>query len=507
MAKRKKKKKEEKPVGEILKEQGVVAPEEVKSEIKEEFEEGPPEVNKLVMEVEKIGAVVNTLKELGSNREQRINELSENIGEIRSLLFQRDATIREMGSKIERLEEDVKGIKPKKIEKEMENREKEMEKLVARVEKTESIDEDLSKRIRKAEKILNNIKSMENLTEIVKDIEEKVSEIKNIESSTKREAAKAERFYLEMGKRMDEFEKVKEDVTRLDEMSKELMRSVDENKIQLDSRITKKELEEAINKVTKIPEAEKEEKIKELEDKKAEIETLLKRLEEQKKDNIISEGAYQEIYEKNKVILDEINQEILDVKTKEQPKSLQEWLDSVEEGTKKTNEKLDILEVKRKSLEDKVRDLYSKLNEINNTITSIKGSIERIEKKPVQKEELSPKAENLVNKKKEITGLLEQLEDEYRNGNISEKTYNEIKEKNFKKLEEIESQLSSEKEKKEPVEEKSEMKELEEKINSLQGEKKEELKSLLLLAKEKIARGYPLLSKKYIDQIKEKLEG
>ncbi|MCD6367887.1 MAG: hypothetical protein J7L45_02255 [Candidatus Aenigmarchaeota archaeon] len=506
----KKKKDEEKPVGEILKEQGVVAPEEVKTPIEEDtFEESTNDINKVLMKVEKLGAIVNTIRELDADREKRINELAENIGEIRSLLFQRDATIREMESRIGKLEESVKNIEPEKIEKIMEKREKEIEKINATLEKNDVILKDLSKRIRRAEKILDNIKSIENLAEIVKEIEEAVEEVRDIKSSTKRDAAKAERFYLEMGKRLDEFDKMKEDISKLDEMTKELMRSVDENRIQLDSKVSKEDLKKAIEEVTKIPEMGKEEKIKELENRKAEIETLLKRLEMQRKENLISESAYNEIFEKNKVLLDEINKEILDLNTKEQPTDLKSWLNEIDESIKKLNEKIDIEDVKEKSIEEKVRDLYSKLNEINDSIVEIKEKIEMLKKtKPPEEEvKILPKGENLLNKKKDIMELLENLEEEYRKGSISEKTYEEIKSKNLKKLEEIERQLQGEVKKVEkiPEKKKSEFEELEEKINLLSGEKREELKSLLMLAKEKMARGYPLLSKRYLDQIKEKL--
>lgn len=506
----KKKKEEEKPVEEILKEQGVVAPRE-KEEAEEEKEvKAKPEMSNLVMKIEKLQAVVNTVKELGSGRDERINELAENIGEIRSLLFQRDATISEMESKVEKLEETMKEVEPRKIEKKMEKRQENIEKIKAQLEKIESVQNDLSKRIRKSEKILDNIKSMENLTKVAKDIEDKIDQIEDMKDSTKRNAAKAERFYLEMGKKLDEFETVKEDVDKLDEMTKELMRSIDENRIQLDSRITKKELDKTVEEITKIPEAGKEDRIKGLQEKKGEIQSLLKRLEEQKEDKIISESSYEEIYQKNKALLEEIDEELRELESGE-GKNLQDWVKGTNEKIKKIKEELKLSKVKQRKFEGKMDDLNRKLSDIDDNLVEInkkiKKGVEVPEKEAREKEERpSPKKENLMNKKREIIELLKHIEDEYRKGNISEKAYNEIKSKNLQKIEEVEKQLEEETGKEEKgKEEKTELDVLEEKISSLGGKERKELESLLMLAKEKLSRGYPLLSKKYVRQIKERL--
>jgi len=517
--KKKKEKKKEKPVGEILKEEGIIKdlPEPQHKELPSE--ESSSEFSKLLMKIEKIEASTNMLKDLDSERDERINELSENIGEIRSLLFQRDATIRETVSKVEKLEDTVKDINPEKIEKIMEKRDKEIEKTLARLEKIEVIETDLSKKVRKSEKILDNIKSMENLSEIVKDIEDKVSEMKEIRDSTKRDAAKTERFYIEMGKRLDDFDKMKEEIKKLDELTKELMRSIDENKIQLDSKVSKEDVEKSLKEVLKAPQSNREDKIKEIEQRKSDITGMLKSLEKQKKEGLISESAYQEIYEKNKILIDEINKELLELESEEEPKNLADWLSIIEDKTKKIDKKLSLYDVKREDLEKKISDITSELSALKDAISQITEKMNHYTKNIEELSKSKPepiiikaepiKLQKLLDKKEEIKIILDHIEDEYRKGVISTKTYKEIKTKNLKELEKIEKQITSgevEELKNKESGDESEVNKLEKKIDSLEGEKKEELKSLLELAKEKMNKGYPLLSKKYINQIKKELE-
>ena len=109
-----KKEVEERPVGEILKEEGIIR-EERRDVVPEEIPTRNDELTKVLMDIEKVRAVVSTLREMEKDKEEMINELSENIGEIRSLFFQRDASIKETISKVEKLEDIVKEIKPQKF--------------------------------------------------------------------------------------------------------------------------------------------------------------------------------------------------------------------------------------------------------------------------------------------------------------------------------------------------------------------------------------------------------
>jgi hypothetical protein len=112
----------EKTVGEILQEQGVISPvrEEKKEQQKEDIEEkkisflGEIKIKQLVMDLEKIKAEVEGLREVKFSSDERIKELSESIGEIRSMLFQKDSLVKELETKIKLLEDSVNDIEPKK---------------------------------------------------------------------------------------------------------------------------------------------------------------------------------------------------------------------------------------------------------------------------------------------------------------------------------------------------------------------------------------------------------
>ena len=402
----------EKPVGEILKEEGIIKEEVEEKSVKEEID-----VRNVLVEVEKLRAVVDTLKTVKFEADERIKELAEAIGEIRSLFFQRDAGIKEMETKLEKLDETVKDIKPERITKQLEEKDKEFDATNAKLEKLEELAKDLGQRLAKVEKILESIKSVENLKELVDAVQEKLSKMEELKSSVERDAAKTERFYLEGEKRLGEVREMGEKLSKLEELTKELVRSVDESRIKLDAAVTKEDLEKAIEEKLRLG-GKKEEKLAEKEETKKEIESLLKSIEDQYNKGLISDAAYNEVVEKNKAMLEKLEKDIERLKSEEQPKDIGELLESIQE-------KVEELETRTTAAE---------------RITASKQVAEPEAKPEVEKP--SPKVIALQERLKEAEELLATIEDQYRKGMISEKTYEEVKNKNLEQIAKIEKEVT-----------------------------------------------------------------
>lgn len=414
---------EEKPVGEILKEEGII-----KDEEEVEGEQGKEEVkdvsaSNLIIEIEKLKAIVDTFKTIKSDTDQRIRELAESVGELRSLFFQNDSELKKIETKIEKIEEDIDNIKPEKIRKRLEEKDKEISLTNAKIEKLEEMGKDFNQRLTKLEKILENIRSIENLKEIVNEIDEKLKKIENLKNSVERDAAKTERFFLETEKRFKEFEEVKKNVNKIDEITKELVRNVDEIRIKVEAAATKDELEKIIEEKLSIGK-NKEEKIAKKEKEINEIISLLRNVEAQYKKGYLSEEAYEEITSKNRTLLEKLESEINRLKSEEGPKDVGEAVDFLQEKVEELSSMISAIEKKVNAIEEREKE-RSKL------------------KKEVPMEEVSPKVDLLMQKLKEAEDLMKILEDQYRKGMISERTYNEVKTKNLEYMEKIKNELAT----------------------------------------------------------------
>jgi hypothetical protein len=436
---------EEKTVGEILtekhEEEMGIMPDKIQKEVAGTRVKIEQEIDleKILMDTEKLRAELDALKEIKFNADERIKELAESIGELRSLIFQNDAAGKEIEIKVDKIDEIVSDLKPERIMKKLQEKEQAIEQTQIRVEKLEAMNADLTKKVLSAEKALANIKSLENLMEIVKDIDEKVLKINELKSSTERDSAKAERFYMEIVKSLEEFGLLKERLERLEELNKELIRGVDENKIKLDNAITKDELKTSLETALKPPEFT--ESVEELSRRAEEIKTLLKQLELQYKERIISKGSYEEVVEKNKGILEGIENDIRDVKTKERPTNLIAWVAEIED---------ELRNFKAIGVQEKKSEFYKSVEEIK---TQVSGMKEELEKQKSITEDVSELKEGKFLyseeekrtkelEKQAIKNLLASLEDDYREGNISEKTYMEARNKNIERLSKIEDKES-----------------------------------------------------------------
>ena len=107
---------EKKTVGEILKERGIIKERPKEEEKKYKFEQ-EVSLGDIVMKIEKLGAEVSAIKDIKSQSDEKVRDLSEKIGEIRSQIFQRETMIKEMETKIRLINDSVADIEPKKIRK------------------------------------------------------------------------------------------------------------------------------------------------------------------------------------------------------------------------------------------------------------------------------------------------------------------------------------------------------------------------------------------------------
>ncbi len=279
----------------------------------------------------------------------------------------------------------------------------------AKIEKLERMSEDIARQMKGMQKILENVKSMENLVSVSREIEEKLSRIEDLKAGTERDAEKSEKTYLEMERRMQELIQVRESVRKLDELTRELVKSVDEEKIKIAGLVGKEDLQKALDAALKPPNVGKTQEDKANE--KREIESLLKNLETQYKKGLISKESFEEVSEKNKVLAQKMDAEIKDYDASKNPQTLAEWMQSVENELNSVEMKLSIAETG-----NGMRQNIRQAKEIK---TDSPGF---------------PKMAEM----NDIRSLLSELEDQYREGQITESAYEEMAERNRKKLEKIE---------------------------------------------------------------------
>jgi len=394
----------EKTVGEILEEQGVIKPrEEKKEESKEDLEEkkisflGEIKIKQLVMDIEKLKAEVDGLREVKFSSDERIKELAESIGEIRSMLFQKDSLVKELEAKVKLIDDSIAIIDPKKVAKDFQKEEERINQTEARTEKVESMYKDVFKKFEGAQNILEGIKSVENLKEKISQMENLVSKSIETKAEVDRLAGKTEKFYTEIEDRLKEFSNTKMILEKVDDLTKELTKSIDEinikqmgfarkedveefkkniedlvisNKEKIENHL--KDLEESLN----IPKEEITSRISELTRKREAVLNLINNLEEQYRRNAIKKGTFDEVREKNEILLKKIDDDLkrLEAQKGLSIKTLPRIINELEEGIK-------ILEEKTVNLEESMemaKNVESRVFVLENSLEDTREKVKQV---------------------------------------------------------------------------------------------------------------------------------
>lgn len=385
-----------KTVGEILEEQGVIKHREEEEEPKENVEEkkisflGEIKIKQLVMDVEKLKAEIDGLKEIKFSSDERIKELAESLGELRSLLFQKDSLTKELEAKIKLLEESISDVDPKKISKQLQKQDEIISEAEAKAEKVESVYKDVSKKFEDSQRILESIKSIENLREKVAQIENLVSKAIEIKAEVDRSAGKTEKFYNEIEDKIRELPKLKSETEKINDTVRETTKAIDEINIKM---IDFAKRDEVNNVKTSIEDAatsnkeDVEKRLKEIEDslnitgedldsqkeqmkkKKENIANLIKNLEEQYGKGTIKKETFEEVKSKNEALIKKIDD---DIKNIDSQKSF-----SLKSFPSMINE----LKVSIKALEDRASKNQEQIGQcisMDNKISIVEGSLEDV---------------------------------------------------------------------------------------------------------------------------------
>lgn len=230
-------------------------PEEVTGEKISKPETSLPD---LILRIEKIDGKLEILTKFRDEMSERATQLAEEIGELRSMILERERSFDKMKSEFEKVQESVSELEPIKIRKEMERREGEILEVSAKLEKIENMVKQLEEENKKFKDLFNKIKSFENLVDMYYDVSRRVSQVKDVKNYVDRVASKVENIFSELNDKLGELENQKDRIEKLDELTVEMTKMLDEMSAKLthfvkdkDLKDLKKTLEEDVDKMLK----------------------------------------------------------------------------------------------------------------------------------------------------------------------------------------------------------------------------------------------------------------
>jgi len=205
-------------------------------------EEGEVKLSDLILRIEKMDGKLDIIDRFRNDMDERTRQLSEEIGELRSMTMERERSFDRIKSDFEKVKDTVSGLEPMKLRKILDKREMEIMENKAKVESIENLVKALSEENKKFRALMSKIKSFENLVDISYDIDRKLSKIKDVQDHANKIASKVEMVFSELNRKASELENQKEKIAKLDELTIEMTNMLDEVTLKLTKFVEKKDL-------------------------------------------------------------------------------------------------------------------------------------------------------------------------------------------------------------------------------------------------------------------------
>ncbi len=281
------------------------------------------------IKIEKLKSSIDMLKEQNSSTTDRLQTLSQTLGEIRQMVHEQETKFNNLEVDVDKMKDQMEDLDPQKLSKQMQELESGIDANEAAIQKLENKLDRVAQTANDTQDTLKRLGSMDNLLELNKEFEEKLDEIKEAERYIERLAAKSEKINIQINKKLTEYSTYKARVDALQEKADDMYKKLDETSIEVKDAVKEEKLEEIrerikemedeleeYSKIAPLAEMSLPEPIADLREQRRDIESFLDELEKKRERGDIEESEYERIKQANEEKLDDIRKQLI-----------QEWKD------------------------------------------------------------------------------------------------------------------------------------------------------------------------------------
>ncbi len=207
------------------------------------------EIDELMMRAEKTDARMEMIENMRKGTDERISALSEEIGELRSALLEKEKTFGELEGKFRKLVDISEEMEPQKIMKELEKRGDEIVRTQSRIEALETRMDDARKTIKDLQSVTDNVKNINRVFALSEQLDKKIAKIDEERKNMARMAGKTETVFSEINDKLRDFEKYRGKIEFNEESVYELMKTLDSFEVRLEKFVKKDRFEDVLKKL------------------------------------------------------------------------------------------------------------------------------------------------------------------------------------------------------------------------------------------------------------------
>ena len=211
-------------------------------------ESGDASLGRLTADVEKLKAQFTTFYEIQKTTTERFSMMNQQIGELRSMMIERDKSGQLLEAKATQAIDLVKTVQPDKLMIELRKCDSKIEALRANLESTENIINNVVNELKDVKNKINIFRGMEQVLNLNEEAKKELLDVKKMQAIVERHADKVETVFTEMQKKFSDFVKFNDTVKDLDKSFKQISSDFDSIKIRITDFANKKEVENLISK-------------------------------------------------------------------------------------------------------------------------------------------------------------------------------------------------------------------------------------------------------------------
>ena len=216
------------------------------------------EIIRISVEIDKLKAEVESLKEIRKSFSERFSRVSEQIGELRALIVDRDRTLQTIELKAIKAADLVKAVQPEKLMIEVQREDAKIEGLKATLEANQAIMSKIMQELRNVRNRLAFFRGLQEIERLAEEVKKELIEIKKLEASISIKADKVETIFGEMKKRIREVEEFKDKLHEIAFNVEQHTKDIETLKIKIAEVPKKEEIDKLFTKIQRYTNALKE---------------------------------------------------------------------------------------------------------------------------------------------------------------------------------------------------------------------------------------------------------
>lgn len=219
---------------------------------------GKMDAVRIATEIDKIKASLDSFTEIRKATTEKMSSLSEQIGELRAMILDRDRTIQQLELKAIKASDLVESVQPDKLMSDMQKEDAKFEALKANLEGNEAIMDRIMDDLKEMRKKLEFFRGIEEIIKLSEEVKKELVDVKKVEATINTQSDKVGTIYTELRKKFQEIDIFNDSLQEIKANTTQNAEDVQAVKLKIENLIDKTEFDKMVNKVQRYIDALKE---------------------------------------------------------------------------------------------------------------------------------------------------------------------------------------------------------------------------------------------------------